>query len=129
MMSIDTLTAFGFICELGEKTKHGAAAFSQSMNKSEVWGKIIYDDRKPEVDDERGYTAYPVIQRYSKNHDAGKDQRIAAIPYDALINGLTVRYCVFEDSERNFVKFSACDKDGRSIDYFIEKGCFSFYRP
>ena len=129
MMNIDTLTAIGFIHELADKTKHGSVAFSQSKNEAEVWEKIVYDDRKPEEDDERDYTAYPVIFGYDKNYFAGKDQRIVAVPYDAFLQGLKVRYCVFKDPEDNFVKFSARDKDGRSLDYFIEKGTFSFYEP
>ena len=119
-MNIDTLTAIGFIRELADKTKHGSVAFSQSKDESEVWEKIVYDDRKPEEDDERDYTAYPVIYCYDKNYFAGKDQRIVAVPYDALLQGLKVRYCVFEHTERNFVKFSARDEDGRSLDYIRE---------
>ena len=128
MMNIDTLLAMGFIFELVDKAKNGAVAFSeakQARNASN-WDKIVYDDRKPEQDDKGEYTAYPVIHCYDRNYNVSKDKRIVAASYDSLINGLKVRYCVFKDPEDNFVKFSACDKEGWAADYCIHEGGFCF---
>ena len=128
MMNIDTLLAMGFIFELVDKAKNGAVAFSEAKQAKNAsnWEKIVYDDRKPEQDDESDCTAYPVIHCYDRNYNVCKDKRIVAASYDSLINGLKVRYCVFKDPEDNFVKFSACDKEGWAVDYCIHEGGFCF---
>ena len=114
MVNVDTLTAVVFMRELAGKSAKGSVKYSQIKDPSEVFEKIVYDDRKPEKDDKQNLTAYPVIYDY-------RHQQRAVIPYDSVLAGIKVRYCVYDEFEFDYVGFYVSD-DASSGDFLIRNG-------
>ena len=122
MKNIEGLAALNLMLDLAQDTERGVVPLSEYKYPKD-YGKIIYDDSKPEKDD-----YYPVVF-------GGRDDHKAEFSYDSLLAGVTVRCRVTEHPEEYdyegcrrkadrscFLIFTAKDEADNSVEFCIEDG-------
>lgn len=115
MVNVDNLIVLGILHELTENLQEGAVPFSQ-ISRGNCYNKLIYDDSKPA--EAGGHTTYPVV--FNARLD-GEHPEILSY-YDAMLKGLTVRYCVDgSDPAFNCIDLTVKDRAGASVRFAIEK--------
>lgn len=115
MVNIDNLKVLGILHELTENLQDGAVPFSQ-IRKGDCFNKLVYDDSKPVKTDR--YTTYPVV--FNARLDGERPEILSY--YDAMLEGLTVRYCVSEsDPVFNCIDLTVKDRAGAAVRFEIEK--------